>query len=292
MIGRILNRAHVPMVRRAFMAAGRATATQRVSLVAAGCAFYATLALFPTITMLISLYGLVYNPDTVQPQLHYLQTFMPPAAFSLISDRIQSLVAQPVRGLGLNFVLSLGLSLWSSSTGMKSILNALSLAYHEREQRGMIQFQLISLGMTLVAVIGTAMAVGVLVFIPVAVRLVDVPGDTQFYVAWLSSAAMLAFVVIALGLVYRFGPAGGGRIFYAPGAWVATVAWLLVSWAFGFYVGHFAAYSVTYGPLSTLIGLMMWFYLSAYAVLFGAELNAALDREWRKVRARAAAVES
>ena len=78
-----------------------------MSLVAAGCAFYATLALFPTITMLISLYGLVYNPDTVQPQLHYLRSFMPPAAFSLISDRIHDLVATPARGLGISFVISL-----------------------------------------------------------------------------------------------------------------------------------------------------------------------------------------
>ncbi|HQT47365.1 MAG TPA: YihY/virulence factor BrkB family protein, partial [Acidocella sp.] len=177
MIGRILNRAHGPMLRRALLAAGRATATQRVGLVAAGCAFYATLALFPTITMLISLYGLVYNPDTVQPQLHYLRGFMPPEAYVLISGRIQSLVAQPARGLGINFVLSLLLSLWSSSTGMKSIINALTLAYEEHEARGIIRFQMISLGMTLVAVVGTALAIGVLVFIPVAVRLLRLPGD-------------------------------------------------------------------------------------------------------------------
>ena len=62
---------------------------------------------------------------------------------------------------------------------------------------------------------------------------------------------------------------------------IATVAWLAASWAFGLYVGKFAAYSATYGPLATMIGLMMWFYISAYVVLFGAEFNAALDREWR-----------
>jgi membrane protein len=93
---------------------------------------------------------------------------------------------------------------------------------------------------------------------------------------------MIAFVVIALGLLYRFGPSGTGRIFYAPGAAMATVVWLLGSWAFGLYVGHFAAYNATYGPLATLIGLMMWFYLTAYIVLLGAEVNAALDMEWKK----------
>lgn len=282
MVDRIFNRAHIPLLKRALITAGRATASQRVSLVAAGCAFYATLALFPTITMLISLYGLAYNPDTVQPQLHYLQTFMPPAAFSLISDRIQSVVAQPARGLGISFIVSLLISLWSSSTGTKSILNALSLAYQEPEGRGIIRFQLISLGMTLVAIIGAALAIGVLVFIPIAVAFLGLSGDATFLVGLLGTVAMIGFVVGALGLLYRFGPAGSGRIFYAPGATLATVIWLLGSWAFGLYVGHFAAYSATYGPLSTLIGLMMWFYLTAYVVLFGAEVNAALDSEWKK----------
>jgi membrane protein len=282
MIGRILDRAHLPFLRRSFVEAVQATASQRVSLVAAGCAFYATLALFPTITMLISFYGLVYNPATVQPQLQYLSTFMPPAAFALISDRIQSLVQAPARGLGLGFAVSLLLSFWSSSTGTKSILNALSLAYYEREERGIIRFQLVSLGMTLVAVIGAALAIGLLVFIPVALAFLGLPGNTKIIVNLLSLGAMVLFVLVALGLLYRFGPAGSNRIFYAPGAGIATVLWLLVSWAFGFYVGHFAAYSATYGPLSTLIGLMMWFYLSAYVVLFGAEVNAAMDREWKR----------
>lgn len=288
MIGRILDSAHIVFLRRSFLAAGQATASQRVSLVAAGCAFYATLALFPTITMLISFYGLVYNPDTVQPQLQYLQTFMPPAAFALISDRIQSLVQAPARGLGLGFAVSLLLSFWSSSTGTKSILNALSLAYHEREERGIIRFQLVSLGMTLVAVIGVALAIGLLVFIPVALAFLGLPGNTKIIVNLLSLGAMVLFVLVALGLLYRFGPAGSNRIFYAPGAGIATLLWLLVSWAFGFYVGHFAAYSATYGPLSTLIGLMMWFYLSAYVVLFGAEVNAAMDREWQRQARREA----
>jgi membrane protein len=284
MATRVLDKQHLPLLKRALIEAGRATASQRVSLVAAGCAFYATLALFPTITMLISLYGLVFNPDTVQPQLQYLQQFMPPAAFQLISDRIQSLVATPARGLGIGFVVSLLISLWSASTGTKSILNALTLAYNEDETRGIIRFQLVSIGMTFIAVVGTALAIGILVFIPVFINFIGLSGAGKFLVGLCSFAAMITFVVTALGLLYRFGPAGNGRIFFAPGAGLATAVWLLGSWAFGLYVGHFAAYNATYGPLATLIGLMMWFYLTAYIVLLGAEVNAALDCEWKKQR--------
>ncbi len=282
MIKEILKPKHWPVLRRAVVSGARATASQRVSLVAAGCAFYATLALFPAITMLISLYGLVFNPDTVQPQLHYLQSFMPPDVYSLISQRIQSIVSAPAKGLGVSFAVSLLISLWSSSTGTRSVINALTLAYQAQETRGIIRFYAVALGMTFLAVLGTVLAIGFLVFVPIALAFLGLPESMKFLVAVLSFATMVVFVIVALGLLYRFGPAGKGRIFYAPGAAVATIVWLGASWAFGLYVGKFAAYSATYDPLATLIGLMMWFYISAYVVLFGAELNAAIDREWRK----------
>lgn len=282
MVDKLFDRQHLPLLKDALIHAGRQTASQRVSLVAAGCAFYATLALFPAITMLISLYGLAYDPSTVQPQLHYLATFMPPAAFALISNRIQTIVSEPANGLGIGFVVSLLISLWSSSTGTKSVLNALTLAYEETETRGMIRFQLIALGMTLVAILGAALAIGILVLIPIVLAFVGISAGAKLLVAAISFAAMVAFVVAALGLLYRFGPAGNDRIFFAPGAALATMIWLLASWAFGLYVGRFAAYSATYGPLSTLIGLMMWFYITAYVVLFGAEWNAALDAAWKR----------
>jgi membrane protein len=279
MIASLFNRQHLPVLKRALVRAGKGVSSQRVSLVAAGCAFYATLALFPTITMLISLYGLAFNPDTVQPQLRYLQHFMPPDVFALISGRIQSLVAEPAHSLGLGFVISLVISLWSASAGTKSILNALTLAYEQEESRGFIKFELMSMGMTLVAVLGTVMAIGILVCIPILLRFAGLPAGAQMVVALCGFLAMVGFVLVALGLLYRFGPAGAERVFYAPGAGLATVLWLLGSWAFGLYVGHFAAYNATYGPLATLIGLMMWFYLTAYVVLLGAEVNAALDAE-------------
>lgn len=269
------------LVRQAAVEAGRAIISQRVSLVAAGCAFYATLALFPAITMLISLYGLAFNPDTVQPQLAYLRQFMPPAAFQLISDRIQSLVSQPGKGLGLGLVISLLITLWSSSTGTKAVLNALTIAYRQRENRGIIRFQMLALGMTLMAIVGACIAIAVLVLLPVVITFIGLGGYARALANAAGFAALIAFVVVALGLLYRYGPAGQGRVFFAPGAGVATFVWLLGSWAFALYVGHFAAYNAIYGPLATLIGLMMWFYLTAYAVLLGAELNAALDHEWR-----------
>jgi membrane protein len=172
----MFKRERVQLVRLAAIEAGKALISQRVSLVAAGCAFYATLALFPAITTLISLYGLAFNPDTVQPQLAYLEQFMPPAAFQLISDRIQSLVSQPSKGLGVSLLISLLITLWSSSTGTKSVLNALTIAYRQRETRGIIEFQVLALGMTLVAILGACIAIAVLVLLPVVITFIGLGG--------------------------------------------------------------------------------------------------------------------
>lgn len=275
---------HIGAIKSAVIQAAQKTASQRVSLVAAGCAFYATLALFPSITMLLSTYGLVFNPETVQPQLHYLEGLMPPDVYQLISERIQSLVAQPAQGLGLSLLVSWLICLWSASTGTKSILNALTVAYDQTETRGFIRFHIVSMSMTFATILGVVVAVGFMVFLPIVLGHLGLPANMSFMVGTLSFLGMIGFILLVLGLLYRFGPAGEGRFFYLPGAAVATLVWLAASWAFGLYVGRFAAYSAMYGPLATIIGLMMWFYISAYIVLFGAYLNAALDEQWKSVK--------
>src|SRR5690349_3781999 len=130
--------------------------SDRVSLVAAGCAFYATLALFPAISMLVFIYGLVFDPVTVEPQLQLMRELLPPSAFQLISDRVHQLVTQGRQTLGLGLLISTVITLWSSAAGTKSIIAALNMAYEEPERRSFIRFQLTALGMTLCAIIGVA----------------------------------------------------------------------------------------------------------------------------------------
>lgn len=251
-----------------------------MSLVAAGCAFYATLSLFPAITALISLYGLAFNPITVEPQLLYLKHLMPPAAFALIGGRIQQLVSGGKTTLGIGLVISLGFTLYSSSSGTKSLLYALNMIHKRQETRGFFKFQAVSLGMTLIAMIGAIIAIAVLVGMPLVLAFLGLSNAPATLTVLPGFGLLIGFMGVALGLFYRYGPAFGRGAEHpiAPGALVAILAWLLVSYGFAVYVGRFAAYSRTYGPLATLIGLMMWFYLSAYAVLFGALFNAKLDR--------------
>jgi membrane protein len=253
--------------------------SDRISLIAAGCAFYATLALFPAITMLISIYGLVFDPKTVEPQLQVIQQLLPPAAFSLIAERVHSLVSQGKVTLGFSVFISTMIALWSSSTGTKSMISALNMAYEESERRSFLRFQAIGLTMTLCGILGAIVALVILVFLPVAIEFVGLDAYSKALLRVTSFGLLIAFVMTSLSLLYYFGPSRESARWHwiTPGSSVATLLWLAASVIFSLYVGHIASYDTSYGPIGAVVGVMMWFWVSAYAVLLGAELNAELE---------------
>lgn len=257
----------------------REVSSDRINLVAAGCAFWATLALFPAISTLISIYGIVFDPLTVEPQLEGIREFVPPAAFALIADRVHSLVLRPTSSLGLTALFTTAITLWSTATGMKSMISALNLAYEEREKRSILRFQLVGLAMTLCAIIGAALGLTLLVFLPVAIGFVGLSAYNKVLVQGGSLALLVLFVALALSLLYRYGPCRRAARWkwVTPGSLLATALWLIASVLFSYYVGHLASYDATYGPLGAVAGVMVWFWVSAYVVLLGAELNAELE---------------
>jgi membrane protein len=263
----------------------RASATDHVSLAAAGCAYYATLALFPAISMLISVYGLAFDVLSVEQQLQTLRDVLPPPAFALIDERVRQLVAQPSSTLSIGLVVSLVITFWSAAAGTKSVLSALNVAYDVFEERGIVRFQLLALAMTFCGVVASVLAIAVLVFLPPAISFVGLSRYSVVLINVLSVALLIALVGISIALLYRFGPSRrpppGHRI--VPGATLATVLWLIASEALTLYVSRIASFGVTYGPLGAVVAVMLWFYLSAYAVLLGAELNAQLER-WISVQ--------
>jgi membrane protein len=265
---------------RVIVRALQAATTDQVSLAAAGCAFYATLALFPAISVLISVYGLAFNVVAVEQQLEVLRDLLPAPAFTLITDRVHELVNQPNGTLSLSLVISLAVAFWSAATGTKSVISALNVAYDAKEQRSFVAFQLIGLLMTLCAVMAATLAIAVLVFLPAVIAFVGLSAYGAFLVNAISTAVLVVLVGGAIALVYRFGPARGRltvqRIF--PGAVVATALWLVASVGLSFYVSHIASFGATYGPLGAVVAIMLWFYFSAYAVLLGAEVNAQLEQ--------------
>ncbi len=257
----------------------RASTTDRASLAAAGCAFYATLALFPAISMLISVYGMVLDPMSAEKQLMDLSGLLPMPAFALIQDRVHQLVGQSSGSLTLRLAVSFLLTFWSSATGSKSVLSAVNVAYDVTEQRPFLRFQFIGLSMTLVAVLCAVLALGVLILLPPAIDFLGLSNYGGGLIHAAGLAMLIGFFFVAISLLYRFGPSRPAprhpRI--APGATLATVLWLTASELLSLYVSRIGTFGATYGSLGAAVGVMLWFYVSAYAVLLGAELNARLE---------------
>jgi membrane protein len=258
-----------------------ATSSDRISLLAAGCAFWATLALFPAISMLVSFYGLLFDPGTVEPQLDQLRMLLPPAAFELIEERVKTLVSHGGTTLGLSLGVSTALALWSASTGTKSMLSALNIVYGLPERRGFLVFQANGLLLTLFAVVVAVLGLAIMVAMPVVIGFIGLSAHTQLLVHAGAFALLMLFVLLTLALLYRLGPSQPHPRWrwITPGSLLATVLWLLASVLFSSYVAHLATYDATYGPLGAVAGVMMWFWVSAYVVLAGAELDANLARE-------------
>jgi membrane protein len=257
----------------------REAASDRISLVAAGCAFYAMLSLFPAMSLLISLYGLMFDPVTVEPQLQILEQLLPAAAYELIAARLHELVTTARPQLGVGMLVSFLIAFWSASAGIKAMLGALNLAYEEIEERGFLHFQVVALALTLFATLVAIIGIGALVGIPTLLPLFGLSAEQRWAIQLASFAVLLVLVLLGIAVLYRFGPSRQPpRIAWlTPGSILATVLWAAASMLFSLYVSGFAAYDRTYGALGAAVALLMWFYVGVFAVLLGAELNAELE---------------
>jgi membrane protein len=266
--------------RRVLFGALREAATDQVALAAAGCGFYATMALFPAISVLISVYGLVFDVVAVEQQLEVIRHVLPPPAFKLIDDRVHELISQPSNTLSIGLMIGVAIAFWSASASTKSVLSALNVAYNTLESRGILGFQAVALTMTLCAVVATVVAIAVLVFLPTVISFVGLSAYSAALVNAFSTALLVVLVFGTIALLYRYGPSRGrlpGRRIF-PGAVIATMLWLIASIGLSFYVSRIASMGATYGPLGAVVAIMLWFYLTAYAVLLGAEINAQLEQ--------------
>jgi membrane protein len=252
-----------------------------VSLLAAGIAFYAMLAIFPAIIALVTIYGMVADPAQVESQVGEFAKSLPSGADQLITEQLTNVVNAGQQSLSVGLALSLLAVLWSVSSGVQGLVKALNVVYDERETRGFVKLRGLSLLLTLGAIV---VAVVALVLITVFPGVVDNLGLGQAgklaasVVRWVVLALL---VLVALAVVYRFAPdrANPRWRWVSGGAVVALVLWLLGSIGFSWYVDSFGKYNQTYGALAAVIILLLWLYLSSFAVLLGAELDAETERQ-------------
>ena len=250
-----------------------------LSVVAAGCAFYALFAIFPALSALISLYGLTADPAKVELQLSVLAFVLPAQAYEVVIEQIHRIAQTSGSALGWSFVLSLGLALWSVSNLTQAIFAALNIAYEEAEQRSLVSFYLSTLTFALLGILGGVAMLLAIVYVPILFAYAGYSSALELGIK-IGRWPLLAMLVLGLlALLYRFGPCRRGAKWHwvSVGSVFATVLWLIASAGFSYYVTNFADYGKTYGSLGAVIVLLLWLYISFYIVLLGAEINAELE---------------
>ena len=258
----------------------------RISLIASGVAFRATLALFPALTVLVWLASQFIGPDQIDQALRAVSATLPDSTRQIVSLAVGDQKTSGPGGGGsalatIGAILSLLFALWSANSGVKALFVALNTIFDRTEQRSFLRLLLITLAFTIGTLTFVLLAI---ILVVVGPSLLSLTGTlVDWLTAWRYLRWPLMFVASAFGLsiLYAYAP-NREHPRYSPlttGVLVTALALSGAAAAFSWSVDHVARLSVTYGSLSTLIAFMIWLWLSSILVLAGAELDAAIERE-------------
>jgi membrane protein len=251
---------------------------------AAALTYYGLLSLFPALIALVSILGLIGDPkSTTETITEVIVSIGPRSAAQTFSGPIES-IASSQSTAGLAFVAGLALALWSASGYVGAFIRASNVIYETPEGRRFWQLRPLQIAITLATIVLMALlAVGLVLTGPVVGAIAAPLGiDDTAVTIWNIAKwpAMAAVFVLMVGILYYASPNAKIRGFrwITPGSLVAIGTWGLASAAFAVYVANFASYDKTYGTLGGLVVLLIWFWITNLAILFGHELNAEIER--------------
>jgi membrane protein len=259
----------------------RSISDDRVMALAAGVTYYVLLALFPGITALVSIYGLIADPAIIEQQLNALSSIMPREAIQIIGGQLHFLASQSHKALGFASIAGILVSLWSANAAISALFDALNVVYGEREKRNYFKRTALTLCFTAGLVLFMVVALAGIVVLPAVLNFMSLGGAGEWIISLLRWPALLVLLVIGLAILYRFGPsrADARWRWLTWGSVAAAILWLVASILFSWYAANFASYNKTYGSLGAIIAFMVWTWISMTIVLLGGELNAEIEHQ-------------
>lgn len=255
-----------------------------LSIVAAAVAFYVFLALFPSMAAMVTIYGLIANPADVEQLVSVTAGILPREARAFLDEQLGWITAQPPQALGIGLVVSLLLTIWGATKGVRAMITALNIVYGEEEKRGFIHLSLLSFVLTLGTILAGITALIIIVGIPAALEFITLPEQIETLIR-LAPWPMLAMGVMAgLAVLYRYGPARQRARWkwVSWGSVFATVLWIAGSALFSLFVAKFGNYNETYGSVGAVAVMLLWLQVSAYVVLLGGQINAEMEHQTRR----------
>ncbi|HSL59237.1 MAG TPA: YhjD/YihY/BrkB family envelope integrity protein [Acidimicrobiales bacterium] len=252
-----------------------------VTLLGAGVAFYAFLALVPALIAVVSIYGLVASPQDVTALIDDALTAAPEEVSDLVDEQLTRITETSPDGLGIAAAVSILVALWSASSGMAALVQAVNIAYDERNDRGFLARRGLALLLTVGAVAFFLVTVGLIVVVPAVVAAADLGAAVGWVVNLARWPVLLAAFVGALAVLYRVGPHRDDPEWRwtSPGAVIAAALWLIASIGFSLYASSFGSYNETYGALAGIVVALLWLWITAVVVILGAEINAELEHQ-------------
>ncbi|MEX2573703.1 MAG: YihY/virulence factor BrkB family protein [Balneolaceae bacterium] len=254
-----------------------------ISIVSAGVAYYFFLALFPALIAAISLYGLVMDPADAEQQIGQIAQVLPEQATEIVSRFLQDVAGSEGQTLGWGLILSLLFSFWTAHNGTGAVFEGVNIAYNERDERGFFKYHGITLLFTLGGIAAGIICTALVVVFPVMVESLNMPSMVETLIQWLRWLLLALIIIGGLGLTYKVGPDRRNPEvrWVTHGSVIATVLWLLGSILFSLYMDNFGDYDEMYGSFAAVIILMVWFFITAYAILLGAEINSEMEHQTR-----------
>jgi membrane protein len=251
----------------------------QVPLMSAGMAYYAFLAIFPAIIAAVLLYGFFADPATINAQLDALGTAIPADIKKTISDQITLAAGNGKVGFGA--VVAIVIALFSASGGMSNMMTAINIAYDEDETRGFVKKRGIALLLTIGAIVFFLIVISLVGVLPVLLGFLGTNGFVLFLIQAARWLLIAVVVTVALAVLYRVAPdRDAPKIrWVSVGAAIATLLWIVASVGFSIYVTQFGSYAKTYGAIAGIVILLLWLFITSYAILLGAEINAESEQQ-------------
>lgn len=255
--------------------------TDNVSIVAGGLALFALLAVFPSLAAAVAIYGIVASPDAIAAQMQAFGGMLPPATVEILQNQLNQLVSQRNETLSIGVIIGILLAMWSARKGMVALITAMNVAYNEHDRRSFLMRMLLSLAFTVGGVLGFVVMVSIGVAIPVLLAFIPLGSATEWILLGVRWAVLWVIAVFALSVLYRFAPhrTHPRWEWVNAGSIIAATLWLLGSALFALYVRNFNSFGEAYGAIGGVVVMLMWFYVSAYVVILGAEINSELERQ-------------
>ena len=277
--------------------AGKEALDDHVTNLAAAIAYYSFLAIPSLLIVAVGVFSLVAGPDAVNTIVEKLSGVMPGEAVTLIEDSLRR-VTQNQAGSGITMaVVGTVIALWSLTGAMQTLMWALNSAYEREETRGFVKRRVTALLMVVLMLFAFALAFGFLVLGPHLSGWIGSAVGLEAAMQWIWWTAQWPILILGLLLAFAAILYLGPNVdhprwaFLTFGTGLAVFVWLVASGAFALYVSQFGSYNKTWGSLAAVIVMLTWLWISALALLFGAEVNAEAERSRELRRGEPAEVE-